>query len=411
MIRKSILRTMICVVVIGCLIALGAQAAFAAAPSQQYAKDTNVTELRPGMTGAQVAQYQERLIYYGYLETASGTFDAETTLATKYFQAANKGKTTGVASTAVRNFINKDTGPVTFAVYEAAQSKVGFKLGAFGLGVSMVQARLKALGYYTGAVNGTYSTAAAKAVVLFKKFHNFTSAVPTVSATDRAHFENEEALAFDEVYGSDTIKPGTRSYEVLEAQAVLRELGYYRGPIDGKYTSAVVTAVKKFQVAHKLYPTGYLLTPTRAKLDQYIERSDGEINAKAYQAIEVAQQQLGKKYRSTAAGPDAFDCSGFTYYVFKKVGVTLANTAAQQSTKGKLITSRANILPGDLVFFATGSSLTKLNHVGMVYDVDDDNIKFVHASSAAGKVIASAFIDAEKGDFYNKRFLWARRMW
>ena len=242
MIRKSFLRTMICVVLIGCLLACGAQAAIAAPSGNQYAKDEFITELRPGMSGGQVKQYQERLVYYGYPAPVNGKFDNATTLATKYFQAANKGKTTGIASAAVRKFINKDTGPVTFEVYEAHQATAPFKAGAFGRCVSMVQEQLRDLGYYKGAINGIYNSATAKAVVVFKKFHDFTSAAATVSKADREKIASEDALSYNTVYGPDTIKPGAKSAEVREVQIVLRELNYYRGAFDGKYTSAAYDA-------------------------------------------------------------------------------------------------------------------------------------------------------------------------
>ena len=401
MIRKTILQSMACLMLMLAMLAMSAALA-----------EGNLTELRPGASGEQVSQYQQRLVHYGYLETATGTFDNATSQATTYFQAANKVMPSGTATSNTRALINKNGGVVSYDSYQVAQKSSGFKLGASGLDVKMVQQRLADLGYYKGPINGNYSTASAKAVVLFKKFNNFKTASHTVTSADRDAIDDLSALSYGEVYGPDTLKPGDRGTEVLEAQIVLRELGYYTKSLNGQFNTAMSNGVKNFQKANRLYPTGYLLSPTRAILDKYIERSDStNVDPRAHQAIDVAQTLLGRKYQSGSSGPSTFDCSGFTYYVFKKVGVSLVHSASGQSKRGKLITARNLLLPGDLVFFATGSSATSLNHVGMVYSVEDDNIKFIHASSSGGRVMASAFKDNDKGDFYNKRFLWARRVW
>lgn len=415
MIRKTVVQMMLVLALLTLMMAATAQAAATDAAAQ----DTNVltrskaaytNQLRSGMSGKEVRQYQGRLILYGYLESESGVFDNRTILATRYFQSANKIKVNGVATAKTRALINKDKGVVSYANYERAQQTAGFRAGAFSLGVELVQQRLKDLGYYKGSITGKCSADTAKAIVKFKQFNNFKSAKSTVTGADRAAIASESALSYDEVYGSDTIKPGESGYNVMVAQVILRELGYYKGSINGKYGRVMIAAVKKMQKANKLYPTGWLYSTSMVVLDKYSEKA-GDVNARAYVALDVAQDQLGKKYKSGTAGPNTFDCSGFTYYVFKKTGKTLGQTALAQSKRGKLVADKANILPGDLVFFATGKSATQVNHVGLVYEVSGSNIRFVHASSTRGKVMTSSFMDSENGNFYNKRFRWARRMW
>ena len=55
--------------------------------------------------------------------------------------------------------------------------------------------------------------------------------------------------------------------------------------------------------------------------------------------MKTAAAQKGKPYRYGAAGPHAFDCSGFTSYVLKKQGVKLPRTAAQQYSKTKRVSA------------------------------------------------------------------------
>lgn len=83
-----------------------------------------------------------------------------------------------------------------------------------------------------------------------------------------------------------------------------------------------------------------------------------------YKAIyKVAKSHLGARYVYGATGPSAFDCSGFTGYIYKKgAKVTLPRTAQAQYNSLKHVTYK-NIKKGDLVFF--GGSKWSISHVGM----------------------------------------------
>ena len=384
-------------------------------PAFGIAADSNLTELKPNDKGKQVEQYQNRLAYYGYLDEPNSVFDGETKIATKLFQDANKVSVTGTATTTTRKLANKSTGVTAYENYEAKQSAAGFKAknGTFSLSIMQVQEELKALGYYSGSVNGTFTTAFGKAVTRFKKFNNFKNANASVTAAERKLIDVDSSLKYSDVYGSDTVKPGSKDKKaVLKAQVVLRDMKYYKGKLNGQYASTMVTAVKKFQKANGIYPTGTLYSTSMAIINKHLN-ANSELDMRAYEVIAVAESKLGKKYVSRKAGPDAFDCSGFTHYVFKKanVGVTLADSSSAQSKKGRLIVDEDDLLPGDLVFFATGKDKGKLNHVGVVYNTDGSNVKFMHASSSAKKVIKSAFKESDNSNFYGKRFLFGRRMW
>ncbi|WP_143461593.1 C40 family peptidase [Levilactobacillus enshiensis] len=78
---------------------------------------------------------------------------------------------------------------------------------------------------------------------------------------------------------------------------------------------------------------------------------------------QVAKAHMGARYVYGATGPTAFDCSGFTGYVYKKgAGVTLPRTAQAQFNSLKHVTYK-NIKKGDLVFF--GGSKYSISHVGL----------------------------------------------
>ena len=74
--------------------------------------------------------------------------------------------------------------------------------------------------------------------------------------------------------------------------------------------------------------------------------------------LREAARHAGKSYRYGAVGPNHFDCSGFTMYVFAQIGVSLPHYAAAQYALGHPV-SKAELQPGDLVFFSG------LGHMGM----------------------------------------------
>ncbi|MGV8084050.1 MAG: NlpC/P60 family protein [Coriobacteriia bacterium] len=82
-------------------------------------------------------------------------------------------------------------------------------------------------------------------------------------------------------------------------------------------------------------------------------------SARGQQVVAIAKQYLGAPYKWGAAGPSTFDCSGFTMFVYAKVGVSLPHYSAAQIKYGERV-SFANLQPGDLVFFGS-----PIHHVGI----------------------------------------------
>lgn len=76
--------------------------------------------------------------------------------------------------------------------------------------------------------------------------------------------------------------------------------------------------------------------------------------------VDIAMRYLGRPYRWGASGPDAFDCSGFTMYVYSRVGVSLPHSSRAQIGSGQRV-SRDDLRPGDLVFFGR----SRIHHVGI----------------------------------------------
>jgi cell wall-associated NlpC family hydrolase len=73
-------------------------------------------------------------------------------------------------------------------------------------------------------------------------------------------------------------------------------------------------------------------------------------SAAARTAVRFALAQVGKPYVFGAGGPGAYDCSGLTMASWAHAGVSLPHSAAEQYYYGHHV-SRADLQPGDLVFF------------------------------------------------------------
>ena len=73
--------------------------------------------------------------------------------------------------------------------------------------------------------------------------------------------------------------------------------------------------------------------------------------------LNEAYKHLGKPYVYGATGPNSFDCSGFTSYVYAKLGYSIGRTTYNQINAGREV-SYSELQPGDLVFPHSG-------HVGI----------------------------------------------
>lgn len=121
--------------------------------------------------------------------------------------------------------------------------------------------------------------------------------------------------------------------------------------------------------------------------------------------LQFASKQQGKPYRNGAEGPNAFDCSGFTRFCYKRLGITLNRSSKDQTKQGKKIRFKRNLKEGDLVFFK-GSRGWGVGHVGIVYRKrEGKKFFFIHASSSKG-----IMIEDSETEYFKKRYKKARRI-
>ncbi len=122
--------------------------------------------------------------------------------------------------------------------------------------------------------------------------------------------------------------------------------------------------------------------------------------------MDEAFSLIGTRYRSGASGPGGFDCSGFTSYLYRQLGVELSRSSRGQFSQGEAVASN-DLQKGDLVFFTSPGSGRRIGHVGIVVDYDPmkKNFSFIHASSSMGVTVSKS-----SEPFYSRRYVGARRI-
>lgn len=117
--------------------------------------------------------------------------------------------------------------------------------------------------------------------------------------------------------------------------------------------------------------------------------------------VTYAKSKLGKPYVWGATGPNSFDCSGFTQWCYRQVGITIPRTSSQQANFGTTITW-GKFQTGDLLFFATGST-SAVSHVGLYIGGG----RMIHASNPKTDV---KYDDIMTSTYYQRTFVRAKRV-
>ena len=113
-----------------------------------------------------------------------------------------------------------------------------------------LQQALKLLGYYDGDITGIYDDATRAAVAALQR---------DLGLPETGEYDEATDAALRERLGSAS---GTLGTSIAEIQQILTDLGFYSGPIDGRYSTETIAAIRAFQTELGVPATGIIDVPT-----------------------------------------------------------------------------------------------------------------------------------------------------
>ncbi|RUS46656.1 C40 family peptidase [Cohnella sp. AR92] len=122
--------------------------------------------------------------------------------------------------------------------------------------------------------------------------------------------------------------------------------------------------------------------------------------AESLELLSFGKDYIGTPYVYGASGINgtSFDCSSYTQFVFRQLGISLPRTSVEQAYMGEPV-SKAYLSVGDLVFFRTGGGW--ISHVA-IYAGDG---KILHAASSSGVTISNL-----NSTYWKNSYVTARRI-
>ncbi len=117
-------------------------------------------------------------------------------------------------------------------------------------------------------------------------------------------------------------------------------------------------------------------------------RKEERINEKAEAIIATAMTFSGTRYKYGGTTNKGMDCSGLVFVSLKENDILFPRTSYQMALEGQKIDVQ-DVQKGDLLYFKTSKRGKRINHVGLVVEVDGDDIKFIHATTSRGVLVSS----------------------
>ena len=124
--------------------------------------------------------------------------------------------------------------------------------------------------------------------------------------------------------------------------------------------------------------------------------------------ITECKKLLGTPYHYGSGGPNTFDCSGYTSYIYRKFGYTLDHSSSGQARQGRKVDGPwTNLRKGDLVIFTARHNSDRIGHVGIFIETDSTgkDFTFIHAAVKGGVIISHI-----TEPYYSERYVGARRV-
>lgn len=118
--------------------------------------------------------------------------------------------------------------------------------------------------------------------------------------------------------------------------------------------------------------------------------------------IKHAKTFKGTRYKYGGTDKRGMDCSGLVYVSYQSEDIALPRVSREMAKKGVRIKLKETN-KGDLVFFQTNKNKRVINHVGLVVENNNGDIRFIHSTSSKGVIISSLQENYWKNTFVEVR--------
>ncbi|TLS35602.1 peptidoglycan-binding protein [Pseudalkalibacillus caeni] len=231
--------------------------------------------LERGDSNSDVKELQDLLKSKGHFHyhTSTGYFGPITQEAVKSFQRDSSISVTGRADTATFRALGLNVKEVQ----SPTSNDVVLKRGSHGQLVSNMQGKLKALGHYTGKIDGIFGPLSESAVRSYQASKDLavtgvadSRTLELLNGYNEAVEKPEEPTKTDDKAPAQTqeLKIGSRGKAVGDLQERLKARGYYNYNVDGIFGPITQRAVKEFQEVNGLPSTGVADQKTMEALSQ-----------------------------------------------------------------------------------------------------------------------------------------------
>lgn len=122
--------------------------------------------------------------------------------------------------------------------------------------------------------------------------------------------------------------------------------------LDERYLAAATVSMQAFELppAPTATPQARAVVASRSHITRVVFPTSKLSRSQGLRAVlSTAHSLIGRPYRWGASGPNAFDCSGFTSFVWRAAGLYLPHSSVGQYNSLPRV-SLSSLQPGDLVF-------------------------------------------------------------
>lgn len=123
-----------------------------------------------------------------------------------------------------------------------------------------------------------------------------------------------------------------------------------------------------------------------------------------FKVIATAKSYQGTPYKYGGNTRAGMDCSALVYHAYYSIGINMPRTSNEQSQLGEKVPFK-DIRQGDLLFFATSKKKNQVTHSGIVTEVQEGEIRFIHSSTSLG--VTEDYLSSK---YWANAFLFGKRI-